>query len=65
MSILTMEHISYSYEDGTKALKDIRYKGDFTFEADNFLSHVPDGFMETALKYMHDCGRYLISMIEE
>ena len=49
----------------TKALKDISYKGDFTFEADNFLSHVPDGFMETALKYMHDCGRYLISMIEE
>ncbi len=49
----------------TKALKDIGYKGDFTFEADNFLTRVPNGFFDTALRYMHDCGRYLISMIEE
>lgn len=49
----------------TKALRDIRYKGDLTFEADNFLKRMPDGFYDTALKYMHDCGRFLISMIEE
>ncbi len=49
----------------TKALKDIHYRGDFTFEADNFLHRVPTGFFDTALKYMHDCGRYLISMIED
>lgn len=48
----------------TSALRDIHYKGDFTFEADNFLARIPDGFFDTALKYMHDCGRYLISMIE-
>lgn len=46
------------------ALRDIAYTGDLTLEADNFLQNVPSGFHITALRYMHDTGRYLISMIE-
>ena len=47
----------------TAALGEIGYRGDFTFEADNFLAGIPDGFFPTALKYLHDTGRYLIKMI--
>lgn len=48
----------------TKALADIDYDGEFTFEADAFLKYVPKDFKPTACKYMADTGRYLISKIE-
>jgi sugar phosphate isomerase/epimerase len=49
------------WEEIMKALADVRYGGEFTFEADNFLPHFPDAFKPTAVKFMVDTGRYLIS----
>lgn len=48
----------------TAALRDIDYKGEFTFEADFFLTKFPDPLKPSASKLMHDVGRHLISMIE-
>lgn len=47
-----------------KALSDIDYSGDFTFEADAYLSRFPDALVPDAAKLMHDVGRYIIGMIE-
>jgi sugar phosphate isomerase/epimerase len=48
-----------------KALADIRYDGDFTFEADNFLSRLPNDFKPRAVKFMVDTGRYLIDIYDK
>ena len=52
------------WDEICKALADIKYDGDFTFEADAFLKYVPKDFKPTACKFMVDTGRYLISKIE-
>lgn len=44
----------------TAALADIKYAGDFTFEADNFYAGFPDEFLPTAARFLHDIGRQLI-----
>lgn len=49
------------WEEIMKALADIKYDGVFTYEADNFLPHFPKDFKPTAVKFMVDTGRYLIS----
>lgn len=49
----------------TQALADINYKGDFTFEADNFFNKMPREMKFPALCMMHSVGEILISMIEE
>ena len=46
----------------TKALHDVGYTGDMTFEADSFIKFVPEALIDSALKYMHDVGRHLIAM---
>lgn len=48
-----------------KALADVRYDGDFTFEADNFLNNFPNDFKPRAVKFMVDTGRYLIGRYDE
>lgn len=50
----------------TKALSDVGYKGDFTFEVFTFLKDLPhdEEIVLSALRYMHDMGRYLIKKIE-
>jgi len=53
-----------NWEDITKALADIGYEGDFTLEADSFLYGYDKEFISSAVKFMHDTGRYLISRIE-
>lgn len=45
------------------ALHDINYKGEFTFEADNFLRNFPNDYLERAAAFMVQTGRYLISKI--
>ena len=45
-----------------EALGEIGYTGDLTFEADNFIKHMPKNMIPTALRYMHDVGRELIRM---
>lgn len=48
-----------------KALAEIDYKGDLTFEADAFYKGIPAALYPAATKYMCEVGRYLISQIEE
>lgn len=48
----------------TRALAEIDYVGDFTFEADNFFLRKPDELLPVTARYMHDIGRVLIGMIE-
>ncbi len=43
-----------------KALKDIGYRGDFTFEANNFLIGFDNEFLPQASKFMFDVGKFLI-----
>lgn len=49
----------------TKALAEVDYKGDFTYEADRFLFDKPTELWPAYLKLMESTGRYLIGKIEE
>ena len=51
------------WDDVAKALGDINYKGDFTFETDNFVSPLPAELMPSCTKLLADTGRYIISKI--
>ena len=54
-----------NWQEVTKALADINYSGEFTFEADNFFySNMPQEFAFEGLKFLEKVGRQLISMIE-
>lgn len=57
---------SLKWEEITKALSDIKYDGNFTFEADAVLSPLPADkeVYSSALKFMHDVGRYMVSKIK-
>ncbi len=46
------------------ALKGINYDGDFTFEAANFLTGMPDALLPAALRFMCETGRVMIDQIE-
>ncbi len=48
-----------------KALADIGYDGNFTFEVDFFMETYPDELLPECLELLHAIGRYLISKIEE
>lgn len=48
----------------TAALGKIGYRGDFTFEAGNFLLKMPTELWSDALKLMERVGRYLIGRVE-
>ncbi len=53
-----------NWDEILKALADIEYQGDFTYEAFNFLYGFDKEFIPTALKFMHDTGRYMIDKID-
>ena len=56
---------SINWNEVTKALADIDYSGQFTFEADNFFyTNMPEDFAVEGLKFLEKIGRQLISMIE-
>ena len=57
--------VSMEWEEICKALAEIDYKGNFTYETDNFIRYYGEDFLPTALKFMHDCGRYYIAKIEK
>lgn len=40
------------------------YNGDFTLEADNFFSAIPDELVNSSLKYAEQVGRFLINKIK-
>ncbi|MBR2461253.1 MAG: sugar phosphate isomerase/epimerase [Clostridia bacterium] len=52
-----------NWAEVTKALADINYSGEFTYEADNFFLGF-DGFYQEAADFLALRGRKLISMIE-
>ncbi len=52
-----------NWNDITEALRDIDYKGDFTYETEGFLHPFDDEFIPTALRFMHDVGRHLIEKV--
>jgi len=49
----------------TKALGEVNYKGDFTFEADGFMKPFPPELQPDVCVLMERTGRYLIRGIEE
>lgn len=53
-----------NWESVTKALADIDYKGDFTFEAGCFMKGQPEELYPNFLQLMAGTGRYLINKIE-
>ncbi len=52
------------WDEISQALADVNYKGDFTFEADNFILRFPEDVMPSAFRFLHDIGRSLINNIE-
>ncbi|MFD0620708.1 sugar phosphate isomerase/epimerase family protein [Paenibacillus sp. GCM10027629] len=44
------------------ALKEIRYSGDFTYEAQNGVNKLPDGIRDTGLKFALELGNYVVSL---
>ena len=48
----------------TKALGEIDYQGEFTYEADNFLARIDRAALPAALSYMEKLGRVLIAKID-
>ncbi|MCQ2450181.1 MAG: sugar phosphate isomerase/epimerase [Clostridia bacterium] len=46
-----------------KALGEINYQGDFTFEANELFAHIPTKLLLPAAKLMAETGRYMISKI--
>lgn len=52
------------WDDVLKALAEIHYDGDFTFEALFFYEGLDESFYPVVTKYLHDMGRYMIGKIE-
>ncbi len=48
-----------------KALGEIDYSGNFTYEADHFLIKFPDEMLPACNKFMCELGRYMMSEIEK
>lgn len=46
------------------ALREIGYRGDFTYEADSFLTRFPKELLPTAVKFMVDVARYWAARCE-
>ena len=53
------------WESITKALGEINYDGDFTYEVGNQMRNVPEAIAADAVKYMERLGRYLVDQIEK
>ena len=53
-----------NWDEVCRALAEIDYQGDFTFEANETFKNVTEHTVDSAAKYLHDIGRQLISTIE-
>ncbi len=49
----------------TDALAEIRYKGEFTLEADNFFARIPNELLPQAVSLMYTTARYLANQVED
>jgi len=55
-----------NWDDICKALAEVEYNGDFTYETGNFYScYMEDSFIPVAAKFAEQVGRSLIRKIEE
>ena len=54
-----------NWEKVMKALADIDYKGELTFEADNFMDNKPDILLPDCARLMAKTGKQLISRFED
>ena len=52
-----------NWDSITSALREIRYDGDFTFEADYYLAPYPTELLPSALRHLAETGRYLMNKI--
>lgn len=52
------------WKEIAKALGEVNYQGDFTFESDNYFNPMDKEFMPQGAKYLHDIGRYLMGIVE-
>ncbi|WP_409346066.1 sugar phosphate isomerase/epimerase family protein [Paenibacillus sp. MBLB4367] len=50
------------WTDLVEALKEIRYSGDFTYEAHNGVNKLPDGIRDAGLKFALELGNYVVSL---
>ena len=57
--------MNVDFKEMVQALKDIEYKGDFTFEAASFCTKMPKELLPSALRFMHDTGRVLMKQIND
>ncbi len=57
--------MNVNWDEFLKALKDIGYTGDFTFEAHNFLKNCPVDFIGEAVSYMCKTGRYMVNLLKK
>lgn len=48
----------------TKALQEIGYQGDMTFEANNLCAHLPQSAQLSGARLLHDVGRSLIQAVQ-
>lgn len=53
-----------NWDNITRALGEIDYKGDFTFEADGFLTRFDPAAIQTGVNYMASLGRMLMAKID-
>ena len=54
-----------NWERTVKALADIEYQGDLTYEANGFLTRTPFELYSSALRHMVEIGRYLIRKFQD
>lgn len=45
-----------------QTLREINYKGEFSFEAHNYANRLPDELLPTALKLSFEIGQYLMNL---
>lgn len=51
-----------NWKEVMQTLREINYKGDFSFEAHNYANRLPDELIPTALKLSYEIGQYLINL---
>lgn len=54
----------YDWDKFAAALKEIGYKGNFTYESDSFFRNLPTELYPSAMKFAADMGRYFIEKIK-
>ncbi len=54
-----------NYTEIAKALGEIDYKGDITFEVISFFRNKPKELLPSCYRFAHDIGRYLMNVAEE